>query len=105
MHKDGSVTVTASQVVEEDEIPKHLTSEFRLVSCLGYAVYQALDHGLQAEQERHLSDPLSTLINNMTASGVFALDEEDEGFEGPIFEFSLGDVMEMAASHLGTPTD
>ena len=38
-------------------------------------MYQALDHGLQAEQERHLSDPLSTLINNMTASGDFALDE------------------------------
>ena len=36
---------------------------------------------------------------------VYYLKSEDEGFEGPIFEFSLGDVMEVAASHLGTPTD
>ena len=41
----------------------------------GYAVYQALDHGLQAEQERNLTEPLNTLINNMTASGEYALDE------------------------------
>jgi hypothetical protein len=40
-----------------------------LTAGLGLVLFNALDFGLEEDEERHLSPELTRLIQNMTASG------------------------------------
>ena len=59
----------------------------QLVDALGRLIYQSLDYGFHAEEERELSHPLETLIDAMTISEETEdetdgnNDGDDEGIE------------------------
>ncbi|KAI1235634.1 hypothetical protein IHE44_0002517 [Lamprotornis superbus] len=79
------------------DLPALLTpsAEAQMVQSLGFAVYRALDWGLDENEERELSPRLEQLIDLMTNSdsedsgcatadeGYGGQDEEEEGGEGP----------------------
>ncbi|NXP65720.1 SPIR2 protein, partial [Chloropsis cyanopogon] len=79
------------------DLPALLTpsAEAQMVQSLGFAVYRALDWGLDENEERELSPRLEQLIDLMTNSdsedsgcatadeGYGGHDEEEEGGEGP----------------------
>lgn len=44
---------------------------FQLISKLAVVIFTALDHGLQDEEERHLSPDLVALLDAMAAAGWF----------------------------------
>ena len=99
-------------------------SSIQLVQSLGVAIYQALDWGLDASEERELSPELECLIERMVGgdqgeegnstarngstdegySGQEEEEEEDEGQEGvirPVCTFHQ--VMVLCASRLVSP--
>ncbi|KAM4720670.1 protein spire homolog 2 isoform 1-T1 [Rhinophrynus dorsalis] len=84
-----------------------------MVQCLGFAIYRALDWGLDESEERELSPQLEQLIDLMANS-----DSEgalmDEGYEGPEDEDDEGPpriirsfsaVMRLCASRLPEPCE
>ncbi|NXE42083.1 SPIR2 protein, partial [Ptilorrhoa leucosticta] len=88
----------------------------QMVQSLGFAVYRALDWGLDENEERELSPRLEQLIDLMTNSdsedsgcatadeGYGGQDEEEEGGEGPPRSVrTFGQAMRCCAARLADP--
>ncbi|NWJ11351.1 SPIR2 protein, partial [Crypturellus undulatus] len=88
----------------------------QMVQSLGFAIYRALDWGLDENEERELSPQLEQLIDLMTNSdsedsgcgtadeGYGGQDEEDEGSEGPPRAVrTFGQAMRCCAARLADP--
>ncbi|XP_025895391.1 protein spire homolog 2 [Nothoprocta perdicaria] len=87
-----------------------------MVQSLGFAIYRALDWGLDENEERELSPQLEQLIDLMTNSdsedsgcgtadeGYGGQDEEEEGGEGPPRAVrTFGQAMRCCAARLADP--
>ncbi|NXR16995.1 SPIR2 protein, partial [Cinclus mexicanus] len=100
------------------DLPVLLTpsTEAQMVQSLGFAVYRALDWGLDENEERELSPRLEQLIDLMTNSdsedsgcatadeGYGGQDEEEEGGEGPPRSVrTFGQAMRCCAARLADP--
>ncbi|NXB77310.1 SPIR2 protein, partial [Donacobius atricapilla] len=100
------------------DLPALLTpsAEAQMVQSLGFAVYRALDWGLDENEERELSPRLEQLIDLMTNSdsedsgcttadeGYGGQDEEEEGGEGPPRSVrTFGQAMRCCAARLADP--
>ncbi|NXB90460.1 SPIR2 protein, partial [Vidua chalybeata] len=100
------------------DLPALLTpsAEAQMVQSLGFAVYRALDWGLDENEERELSPRLEQLIDLMTNSdsedsgcatadeGYGGQDEEEEGGEVPPRSVrTFGQAMRCCAARLADP--
>ncbi|NXP19426.1 SPIR2 protein, partial [Scytalopus superciliaris] len=100
------------------DVPALLTpaAEAQMVQSLGFAVYRALDWGLDENEERELSPRLEQLIDLMTNSdsedsgcatadeGYGGQEEEEEGGEGPPRSVrTFGQAMRCCAARLADP--
>ncbi|NXF08946.1 SPIR2 protein, partial [Smithornis capensis] len=100
------------------DLPALLTpsAEAQMVQSLGFAVYRALDWGLDENEERELSPRLEQLIDLMTNSdsedsgcatadeGYEGQEEEEEGGEGPPRTVrTFGQAMRCCAARLADP--
>ncbi|XP_039414481.1 protein spire homolog 2 isoform X3 [Corvus cornix cornix] len=114
LRADGSVRLPAPP----HDLPALLTpsAEAQMVQSLGFAVYRALDWGLDENEERELSPRLEQLIDLMTNSdsedsgcatadeGYGGQDEEEEGGEGPPRSVrTFGQAMRCCAARLADP--
>ncbi|NWI67547.1 SPIR2 protein, partial [Todus mexicanus] len=90
----------------------------QMVQSLGFAIYRALDWGLDENEERELSPQLEQLIDLMTNSdsedsgcgtadeGYGGQDEEEEGGEGPPRSVrTFGQAMRCCAARLADPAE
>ncbi|NXS73449.1 SPIR2 protein, partial [Pandion haliaetus] len=90
----------------------------QMVQSLGFAIYRALDWGLDENEERELSPQLEQLIDLMTNSdsedsgcgtadeGYGGQEEEEEGGEGPPRAVrTFGQAMRCCAARLADPTE
>ncbi|NWQ91001.1 SPIR2 protein, partial [Burhinus bistriatus] len=90
----------------------------QMVQSLGFAIYRALDWGLDENEERELSPRLEQLIDLMTNSdsedsgcgtadeGYGGQEEEEEGGEGPPRTVrTFGQAMRCCAARLADPTE
>ncbi|KAM9301892.1 protein spire homolog 2 [Gastrophryne carolinensis] len=116
LHRDGTVTVQPDNSAANGtpgSAPLSSLTETQMVQCLGFAIYRALDWGLDESEERELSPELEQLIDLMAAS-----DSEgtlmDEGYEGtedeeedgpPRVVRSFSAVLRFCASHLPEPKE
>ncbi|KAM7101095.1 protein spire homolog 2 isoform 2-T2 [Ciconia maguari] len=113
---DGSVVLPAPP----PELPPLLTpsAEAQMVQSLGFAIYRALDWGLDENEERELSPRLEQLIDLMTNSdsedsgcgtadeGYGGQEEEEEGGEGPLRAVrTFGQAMRCCAARLADPAE
>ncbi|KAM6409104.1 protein spire homolog 2 [Rhynochetos jubatus] len=113
---DGSVVLPAPP----PELPLLLTpsAEAQMVQSLGFAIYRALDWGLDENEERELSPRLEQLIDLMTNSdsedsgcgtadeGYGGQEEEEDGGEGPPRAVrTFGQAMRCCAARLADPTE
>ncbi|XP_065704275.1 protein spire homolog 2 isoform X5 [Patagioenas fasciata] len=113
---DGSVVLPAPP----PGLPPLLTpsAEAQMVQSLGFAIYRALDWGLDENEERELSPRLEQLIDLMTNSdsedsgcatadeGYGGQEEEEEGGEGPPRTVrTFGQAMRCCAARLADPTE
>ncbi|NXL83250.1 SPIR2 protein, partial [Alectura lathami] len=102
------------------DLPLLLTpaAEAQMVQSLGFAIYRALDWGLDENEERELSPQLEQLIDLMTNSdsedsgcgtadeGYGGQDEEEEGGEGPPRAVrTFGQAMRCCAARLADPAE
>ncbi|NWH73022.1 SPIR2 protein, partial [Piaya cayana] len=102
------------------ELPLLLTpsAEAQMVQSLGFAIYRALDWGLDENEERELSPQLEQLIDLMTNSdsedsgcgtadeGYGGQEEEEEGAEGPPRAVrTFGQAMRCCAARLADPDE
>ncbi|KAM6118176.1 LOW QUALITY PROTEIN: protein spire homolog 2 [Pterocles gutturalis] len=88
-----------------------------MVQSLGFAIYRALDWGLDENEERELSPRLEQLIDLMTNSDSedsgcgtadegYGEEEEEEGGEGPPRAVrTFGQAMRCCAARLADPTE
>ncbi|XP_061863368.1 protein spire homolog 2 isoform X2 [Colius striatus] len=92
--------------------------EAQMVQSLGFAIYRALDWGLDENEERELSPRLEQLIDLMTNSdsedsscatadeGYGGQEEEEEGGEGPPRAVrTFGQAMRCCAARLADPAE
>ncbi|NXD87908.1 SPIR2 protein, partial [Halcyon senegalensis] len=90
----------------------------QMVQSLGFAIYRALDWGLDENEERELSPRLEQLIDLMTNSdsedsgcgtadeGYGGQEEEEEGGEGPPRSVrTFGQAMRCCAARLADPAE
>ncbi|XP_068811863.1 protein spire homolog 2 [Struthio camelus] len=113
---DGSVALPAAP----PELPLLLSpsTEAQMVQSLGFAIYRALDWGLDENEERELSPQLEQLIDLMTNSdsedsgcgtadeGYGGQEEEEEGGEGPPRAVrTFGQAMRCCAARLADPAE
>ncbi|NWY62659.1 SPIR2 protein, partial [Chionis minor] len=90
----------------------------QMVQSLGFAIYRALDWGLDENEERELSPRLEQLIDLMTNSdsedsgcgtadeGYGGQEEEEEGGEGPPRTVrTFGQAMRCCAARLADPAE
>ncbi|NXD73336.1 SPIR2 protein, partial [Eolophus roseicapillus] len=90
----------------------------QMVQSLGFAIYRALDWGLDENEERELSPRLEQLIDLMTNSdsedsgcgtadeGYGGQEEEEEGGEGPLRTVrTFGQAMRCCATRLADPAE
>ncbi|XP_064375915.1 protein spire homolog 2 [Dromaius novaehollandiae] len=111
---DGTVALPAAP----PELPLLLSpcTEAQMVQSLGFAIYRALDWGLDENEERELSPQLEQLIDLMTNSdsedsgcgtadeGYGGQEEEEEGGEGPPRAVrTFGQAMRCCAARLADP--
>ncbi|NWU91272.1 SPIR2 protein, partial [Upupa epops] len=117
LRADGSVWLPPPP----PELPPLLTpsAEAQMVQSLGFAIYRALDWGLDENEERELSPRLEQLIDLMTNSdsedsgcgtadeGYGGQEEEEEGSsEGPLRSVrTFGQAMRCCAARLADPTE
>ncbi|NXJ04794.1 SPIR2 protein, partial [Odontophorus gujanensis] len=102
------------------ELPLLLTpaAEAQMVQSLGFAIYRALDWGLDENEERELSPQLEQLIDLMTNSdsedsgcgtadeGYGGQEEEEESGEGPLRAVrTFGQAMRFCAARLADPNE
>ncbi|XP_043469307.1 protein spire [Leptopilina heterotoma] len=95
LHKDGSV-----QMDFDRDSSCSPVSEKELVFSLGLVIFDALDFGLEEEEERPISPDLNTLISLMTSDNQECRPEEerlqetdDEGIERDSGETELDDLI------------
>ncbi|KAB1260246.1 Protein spire-like protein 2 [Camelus dromedarius] len=93
------------------------SSEAQVVQSLGFAIYRALDWGLDEQEERELNPQLERLIDLMTNSdcedddggcgaadeGYGAPEEEEEAEGGPRAVRSFAQAMRLCAARLTDP--
>ncbi|KAM9183015.1 protein spire homolog 2 [Mergus octosetaceus] len=116
LRADGTVGLPAPP----PELPLLLTpaAEAQMVQSLGFAIYRALDWGLDENEERELSPQLEQLIDLMTNSdsedsgcgtadeGYGGQEEEEEGGEGPPRAVrTFGQAMRCCAARLADPAE
>ncbi|NXN12013.1 SPIR2 protein, partial [Indicator maculatus] len=102
------------------DLPLLLTpsAEAQMVQSLGFAIYRALDWGLDENEERELSPRLEQLIDLMTNSdsedsgcgtadeGYGGQEEEEEAGEGPPRAVrTFGQAMRYCAARLADPAE
>ncbi|NXP74055.1 SPIR2 protein, partial [Ramphastos sulfuratus] len=102
------------------DLPLLLTpsAEAQMVQSLGFAIYRALDWGLDENEERELSPRLEQLIDLMTNSdsedsgcgtadeGYGGQEEEEEAGEGPPRAVrTFGQAMRCCAARLADPAE
>uniref|UniRef100_A0A8C3BQ44 Spire type actin nucleation factor 2 n=1 Tax=Cairina moschata TaxID=8855 RepID=A0A8C3BQ44_CAIMO len=99
-------------------LPAPPSSCWQMVQSLGFAIYRALDWGLDENEERELSPQLEQLIDLMTNSdsedsgcgtadeGYGGQEEEEEGGEGPPRAVrTFGQAMRCCAARLADPAE
>ncbi|XP_049643348.1 protein spire homolog 2 [Suncus etruscus] len=94
------------------------SSEAQMVQSLGFAIYRALDWGLDENEERELSPQLERLIDLMANNdcedsdedgcggadeGYVAAEEEEEGAEVPRMVRTFAQAMRLCALRLSDP--
>ncbi|XP_065423443.1 protein spire homolog 2 isoform X2 [Chrysemys picta bellii] len=118
LHKDGTVTARGEQGSAELPLTLSPSTEAQMVQSLGFAIYRALDWGLDESEERELSPQLEKLIDLMANSdsddsgcgmadeGYGGQDEEEEAVEGPPRAVrTFGQAMRMCAARLTAPQE
>ncbi|XP_075795930.1 protein spire homolog 2 isoform X2 [Pelodiscus sinensis] len=118
LHKDGAVTARGAQGAAEPALILSPSMEAQMVQSLGFAIYRALDWGLDESEERELSPQLEQLIDLMTSSdsdeggcgladeGYGGQDEEEEVAGGlPRAVRSFGQAMRLCAARLTAPRE
>ncbi|XP_068006835.1 protein spire homolog 2 isoform X3 [Melanerpes formicivorus] len=116
---DGTVRLPPPPPQPPD-LPLLLTpsAEAQMVQSLGFAIYRALDWGLDENEERELSPRLEQLIDLMTNSdsedsgcgtadeGYGGQEEEEEAGEGPPRAVrTFGQAMRCCAARLADPAE
>lgn len=56
-------------IIIKELLPTCFSLFLQLISKLAVVIFTALDHGLQDEEERHLSPDLVALLDAMAAAG------------------------------------
>ncbi|MGH0123679.1 UNVERIFIED_CONTAM: hypothetical protein FKN15_028910 [Acipenser sinensis] len=121
LHKDGTVTLYRDQSTQDAnrKLSEQATSDGKIVQSLGFAIYRALDWGLDDSEERELSPQLEQLIDLMangdseggssgTADEGYSGQEEEEEpeSEGPPRTMrSFHQVMAVCAARLSNPSE
>ncbi|KAG2470293.1 SPIR2 protein, partial [Polypterus senegalus] len=119
LHKDGTVSLLEEQSLQ-DGGRKHSqqpVSEGQTVQSLGFAIYRALDWGLDENEERELSPQLEQLIDLMANGDSEAASSgtADEGYSGqeeeeepemtPRAVRSFLQVMSVCSARLSNPSE
>uniref|UniRef100_A0A8C5WKW3 Spire type actin nucleation factor 2 n=1 Tax=Leptobrachium leishanense TaxID=445787 RepID=A0A8C5WKW3_9ANUR len=112
LHRDGTVTVLPEHRPITLPVPLTASLDPEMVQCLGFAIYRALDWGLDDSEERELSPQLEQFIDlmaNSDSEGALT----DEGYEDPEDEDedggqtrvvrSFSSVLRICASRLPEP--
>ncbi|KAK1162051.1 hypothetical protein AOXY_G18331 [Acipenser oxyrinchus oxyrinchus] len=121
LHKDGTVTLYRDQSTHDANRKRseQATSDGKIVQSLGFAIYRALDWGLDDSEERELSPQLEQLIDLMangdseggssgTADEGYSGQEEEEEPESegpPRTVRSFHQVMAVCAARLSNPSE
>ncbi|XP_074142249.1 protein spire homolog 2 isoform X1 [Sminthopsis crassicaudata] len=115
LHKDGTVSaqLEPSSADSSTMVAPPVNTEAQMVQSLGFAIYRALDWGLDENEERELSPQLEQLIDLMANSdsedsgcgaadeGYGGQDEEEEPCEGPLRSVrTFSQVMRLCAARL-----
>ncbi|XP_078066365.1 protein spire homolog 2 [Mustelus asterias] len=116
LHRDGTVSLcgeqrSSSPTDSKAKMSPRLCSEGQVVQSLGFAIYRALDWGLDENEERELSQQLEQLIDQMANNdsegsngtadeGYSGQDDEEEGDGAPRSVKTFEQVMKACAAHL-----
>ncbi|XP_059849015.1 protein spire homolog 2 isoform X1 [Hypanus sabinus] len=116
LHRDGTVSLCEEQRRPSHADPKKkisppLCTERQMVQSLGFAIYRALDWGLDENEERELSQQLEQLIDQManndsdgsngTADEGYSGQEDEEESDGsPRSVCTFEQVMKACTQHL-----
>ncbi|XP_062923101.1 protein spire homolog 2 isoform X3 [Mobula hypostoma] len=116
LHRDGTVSLCEEQKRPSHADPKKkisppLCTERQMVQSLGFAIYRALDWGLDENEERELSQQLEQLIDQMANNdsegsngtadeGYSGQDEEEESDGSPRSVSTFEQVMKACTKHL-----
>ncbi|CAO2609558.1 Protein spire homolog 2 [Lemmus lemmus] len=116
LRRDGSVGARLEPVTEPTTmVVLPASSEAQMVQSLGFAIYRALDWGLDESEERELSPQLERLIDLMansdcedsscgaTDEGYGGPEEEEEAEGGPRAVRTFAQAMRLCASRLTDP--
>ncbi|XP_059119833.1 protein spire homolog 2 [Peromyscus eremicus] len=114
LRRDGSVGARLEPEPTTTVMPP-ASSEAQMVQSLGFAIYRALDWGLDESEERELSPQLERLIDLMANSdcedsscgaadeGYGGPEEEEEAEGGPRAVRTFAQAMRLCASRLTDP--
>ncbi|XP_006860318.1 PREDICTED: protein spire homolog 2 [Chrysochloris asiatica] len=116
LHRDGSVGARREPRAPEPStmVVPPASSEAQMVQSLGFAIYRALDWGLDESEERELSPQLERLIDLMANSdsddsscgadeGYGGPEEEEEAEGGPRAVRTFAQAMRLCAARLTEP--
>ncbi|KAJ6657160.1 hypothetical protein lerEdw1_002749 [Lerista edwardsae] len=115
LHKDGAVSACGEYGVAVLPLTLTPSAEAQMVQSLGFAIYRALDWGLDENEERELSPQLEHLIDLMANSdseessgstadeGYGGQEEEEEGALRAVRTFSQ--AMRLCAARLSQPQE
>ncbi|XP_038169137.1 protein spire homolog 2 [Arvicola amphibius] len=116
LRRDGSVGAHQPECAEPTTmVVLPASSEAQMVQSLGFAIYRALDWGLDESEERELSPQLERLIDLMANSdcedsscgaadeGYGGPEEEEETEGGPRAVRTFAQAMRLCASRLTDP--
>ncbi|GCC32883.1 hypothetical protein chiPu_0011347 [Chiloscyllium punctatum] len=117
LHRDGTVSLCGEDhnrppfPGSKANISSRLCTEGEIVQSLGFAIYRALDWGLDENEERELSQQLEQLIDQMANNdsegsngtadeGYSGQDDEEEGDVPQRSVKTFEQVMKACAAHL-----
>uniref|UniRef100_A0A4X1TEE1 KIND domain-containing protein n=1 Tax=Sus scrofa TaxID=9823 RepID=A0A4X1TEE1_PIG len=116
LRRDGSVSARREPgAAEPTTMVSPASSEAQVVQSLGFAIYRALDWGLDEHEERELSPQLERLIDLMANSdcddsgggaadeGYGGPEEEEEAEGGPRAVRTFAQAMRLCAARLTEP--
>ncbi|KAK2491050.1 hypothetical protein MC885_008940, partial [Smutsia gigantea] len=116
LRRDGTVGAPREpRAAEPTMVVSPASWEAQMVQSLGFAIYRALDWGLDASEERELSPQLERLIDLMANSdcddsgcgvadeGYGGPEEEDEAEGGPRVVRTFAQAMRLCAARLTDP--